>query len=256
MTAGIGQGGAFASQGTALPILRTVPQGAAASGGRWCADGGVKKAALGAAASHHALAGDRQDGRKRAHNGAAATRFVTPRGSRVVTCGGAESRGEPIGRVESLTWSGRQHRAADAVRTRRAVERVGSSDMLPRLNCPGISRGFEFSASYERRCRPAAEASAIGGSHVWSRWLGAGARAPEAKLDRVRNGLSRDLGIALGPTPGGGAHGVVPPSIAARGRADRHATMRRPLGFRAGESRWAAARGLHRIRGGWPIGSL
>jgi len=253
-----GQGGRIASHGTRLPSRRPVPQAAAAPARRWRADGGVNKTALGAAASHHALAGDRQElggsGRATAQHG----RDSSPRGVHAREFAREGWRSQVTDRVLAVTDTAE----LSDVRSRpgwagRTVERGGSSDMLPRLNYPGISRGFEFSATCNRRCRPAAEASAIGRSRGRSLGLGrAGRRALEAKLDRVRNGSSPDFEIALGLTPGGGAYGVVPPSIGARERADRYATTRPPLGFRAGESLHAAACSLHRMRGGWPIGSL
>jgi hypothetical protein len=232
-----------------------MPQTAAVSRGRWRADGGVKKTALATAASHHALAGERQHGRKWTRSGGVVTRLVTPRGSRSCRGSFANLRAVSAPSHEVTDTGGRVLRGQTAPRRRRTVERGRSSDMLPELNYLGISRGFEFSATYDRCCPahvPAVEATAIGRSRHRLRGLGrAGTHAWDAKLDCVRNGVASNSSISLEPTPGGGTRGVVPPSIGARRRADRYATPRRPFGFRPGGVRKVAARALHRSRSGW-----
>jgi hypothetical protein len=138
------------------------------------------------------------------------------------------------------------------------VERGMPSDMLPRLNCLGISRGFEFSRPCVRCPRPAPEASAIGRSCGAGRVM---TRSPSrcscGCLDTVRI-LCRSAvpGACLrvaASTPGGGIRGVVPPRSEAQGRADRPITTRRLHGFRTGRLVPNAARGLQHASGGWPI---
>jgi len=168
-----GEGGRFSSGGTRVPSPRPVPQGAAPPAERWRADAGVNIAALETAASHHALAGDRQEAGQETRNAARTLSYVTPRGR-------AASKTRP-----RRTTRG-QCRAPGCGRgpSGSTVERVGSSDMLPRLNCLGIPRGFAFSATCNRRCLPAAEATAIGRS----RGIGGLARGPGART-RTRSGM-------------------------------------------------------------------
>jgi hypothetical protein len=247
----VAQGRPIASRGKALPSPRSAPQAAAAPGGRRGPDGGVKNAALAVAALHHALAGDRQPLGARRGRSVGGENALAPRGrrwSRVLP----PVRRWAVG-LCATPLAGRRLAHAEAAAGPRAphVERVGSSDMLPRLKALGISRGFEFSVTSNRHCLPAGAATAA------HRSLGARqaeARVLEPKLDSVRDGSSPDAMIVREPTPGGGARGGGPPSNDAQGRADRHATRRRPQGFR-GDRPWPyAARALQRTAGGWPIG--
>lgn len=247
-------GRSVASCGTALPRARPVPHAAAGPGRRWRADGGVKKTALAAAASHQALAGKRQRA-----TAADAPERLPDEPCRPVGCRLALRRLHESALVRPIRGS-RSPRRVSGLRdqgraTRRSpVERQGSSDMLPSLNCLVISRGFEFSAIYERRCPPAAGAAATGRSRRRRGGLvRAAARVWAAKLDRVRNGRAPESGAAPDPTPGGGARGANPTPAIARRCADRRATARRPLGFRAGPDGPAAARALHRSGSRGPI---
>jgi hypothetical protein len=91
----------------------------------------------------------------------------------------ASSRHRP-----DVAGTGRRLRAA------RTVEREGSSDMLPRLNCLGISRGFEFSVTCDRRWRPAAVATAIDRSRTLRRACeGVSESQPGPRPERLSAGL-------------------------------------------------------------------
>lgn len=255
MRAGAGRrGGRVASLGRVLPSGQPVPHAAAEPARRWSADGGVKKAALAAAALHHALAGDRQPAAGRTPNGRSPTKCGTPWGA-VPRADRLAAGPTPPERALAASAvaipSMRRERLAG---TARPVERAGSSDMLPELNYLEISRGFEFSVTCIRHCRPcraAVEAGAIGRSRGRSRRL---EQRRVRALDPVRKRSSSSSRRTLRVTQGSGGRGGVPPSFGTRGRADRHATPRRPLEFRSGALHGPAARALHRSRGGRPIG--
>lgn len=248
------EGRPVASGGTALPNGRPVPHAAAGSGRRWRADGCVKKTALAKAASHQALAGERQRARAADARERLRDEVRHPVGPEIASRQVQESsRVRPVRGSRSPTRVSTCGAGATSARPT-PVERGRSSDMLPRLNCPVIPRGFEFSATYDRCCRPAAGTAAANRSRRRCRGLAQAAeRAWTAKLDRVRSGPATKSRAALDPTPGGGARGVIPSPASARGCAGRSATARRPLGFRTGAVRAAAARALHRKRSGWPI---
>ena len=229
----------------AVPTRRSASQGLAGRAERWPADAGVKKAALQAAASHHALAGDRQPGWG-ARRAPWRAQGSNPPGSRL------DGATRPRCRDARASGAGA---TAVAARGRRGdgVERPDSSDMLHEPKCLGISRGFEFSETCKRRCRAAAAPAAIDASFALRE---VGARARGAKLDSVRNLRSLGASAPRGPTPGGGARGGAPPSGDLRACASPPATRAWRLGFRVDRDRTAAARALQRTAGGCPIGRL
>lgn len=234
----------IASDGTPLPRRRTTPQAPAARRERWAADAGVKKAALATAASHHGLAGKRQQWRhRRALRGGGQSDRI-PEGS-------TGSWGSPGARVPTAAPAPASEGAESPsparalVQARWAdVERDGSSDMLPRRKILGISRGFAFSESCNRRCPRAVEAALV------DRTLGtrrARSRAALFRLDCVRTPSLPAARRGREPTPDGGARGGGPPSPAPQARADRHHTRGPQLGFRRSGTRATAARALQRL---------
>lgn len=252
--------------GILLPSSRPAPQSAAGYAERWRTDGprqnrASRRRSFASRIGRSPAARRRPDAQWRI--GAASRRPSGRARGRLARCGFA-----PAPRRAALRAA--LEASPDAAGTSlplwpRAValvERGTPSDMLPKLNYLGISRGFEFSRPCVRCPRPAPEAIAICRSRWRGRTVG---RCPVRRscngLDAVRI-LCRATVEHVAPrvravTRRGGVRGFVPPQRDARARAGRPATTRRQHGFPSGRIALGAARALqHRSSTGsrgWPI---